>query len=46
MRKLMDKVFFAFSPELGNTLVMEKHKVVPGDPKQGSSEGQSAKPSR
>ena len=46
MRKLMDKVFFAFSPERGNTLVMEKHKVVPGDPKKGSSEGQSAKPSK
>jgi anti-sigma regulatory factor (Ser/Thr protein kinase) len=46
MRKLMDKVFFAFSLERGNTLVMEKHKVVPGDPKKGSSEGQSAQPSR
>ena len=46
MRKLMDKVCFAFSPERGNTLVMERHKVVPGDPKKRSSEGQSAKPSR
>jgi serine/threonine-protein kinase RsbW len=46
MRKLMDKVCFAFSPELGNTLVMEKHKVVPGDPKKGSSEGPSAMPSQ
>ena len=46
MRKLMDKVFFAFSPERGNTLVMEKHKVVSGTPKRGSSEGQSAKPSK
>jgi anti-sigma regulatory factor (Ser/Thr protein kinase) len=46
MRKLMDKVFFAFSPERGNTLVMEKHKVVPVAPKKQSSEGQSAKSSR
>jgi anti-sigma regulatory factor (Ser/Thr protein kinase) len=45
MRKLMDKVFFAFSPERGTTLVMEKHKVVPGNPKKGSSEEQSSKPS-
>jgi anti-sigma regulatory factor (Ser/Thr protein kinase) len=33
MRRLMDKVLFAFSPESGNTLVMEKHRVVPGEPK-------------
>jgi anti-sigma regulatory factor (Ser/Thr protein kinase) len=46
MRKLMDKVFFAFSPELGNTLVMEKHKVVPRDPGKRSPEGSSPMPSR
>jgi len=43
MRKLMDKVFFVFSPERGNTLVMEKHRVVPGALKKRSSEGKSAK---
>jgi serine/threonine-protein kinase RsbW len=30
MRKLMDKIFFIFSSEHGNTLVMEKHAVVRG----------------
>lgn len=39
MRKLMDKVFFVFSPERGNTLVMEKHKVVPVDSRKRRSEG-------
>lgn len=29
MRRLMDEVSFAFSPEQGNTLVMTKHGVVP-----------------
>ena len=29
MRQLMDKVSFEFSPEQGNTLVMEKRDVVP-----------------
>jgi anti-sigma regulatory factor (Ser/Thr protein kinase) len=46
MRKLMDKVLFAFSPELGNTLVMEKHHVVPRDPGKRSPEGSSPMPSR
>jgi anti-sigma regulatory factor (Ser/Thr protein kinase) len=37
MRRLMDKVTFAFSPEHGNTLIMEKYQVAPGDNEPRSS---------
>lgn len=45
MRKLMDRVYFIFSSEHGNTLVMEKHAVVRGvvasDPPTGQPAGGS-----
>ena len=41
MSKLMDRVFFVFSPDDGNILVMEKHGVVP---RCGASDSPESRP--